>query len=77
MALPSLQKKWIIEGQARGIDELRFMEGPIPKVDDYGVLVKLHAAAMNYRDILIPSVSLAVLFMCSLKLFLLAVRLRL
>jgi hypothetical protein len=75
MALPSVQKKWVIEGQGRGIDELRFTEGPIPKVDEYGVLVKLHAAAMNYRDILIPSVSLAILFMCSLKLFIFAVKL--
>jgi NADPH:quinone reductase-like Zn-dependent oxidoreductase len=61
MIIPTTQKKWVIRGQEKGLDELHFTEGPIPKIDDYGVLVKLHAAAINYRDILIPSVSLETL----------------
>jgi NADPH:quinone reductase-like Zn-dependent oxidoreductase len=57
MALPSSQKKWIINGTTQGLDEFQLTEGVVPEVDDYGVLVKLHAAALNYRDILIPTVS--------------------
>ncbi|KAJ4861333.1 zinc-binding dehydrogenase domain-containing protein [Trichoderma breve] len=54
MALPSTQKKWVIMGQEKGYDELNFTDGPIPSVGDYGVLVKLHAASLNYRDHMIP-----------------------
>ncbi len=54
---PSTQKRWGILGQEKGFDELQFAEGPIPIVDDYGVLVKLHAAGLNYRDIAIPKAS--------------------
>ena len=61
MALPSAQKKWLITGVEKGVDDLQMIEGPIPKVGDYGVLVKLHAAAINYRDIMIPSVSFTIL----------------
>ncbi|KAL7940294.1 NAD(P)-binding protein [Trichoderma barbatum] len=56
MALPLTQNKWVIMGQKKGYDELNFAEGPVPTVGDYGVLVKLHAAALNYRDHLIPKV---------------------
>lgn len=60
MALPTVQKKWIIQGGQKGLDEIHFVEGPVPKVDDYGVLVKLHAAGLNPRDfgIATPGVSL-------------------
>ena len=57
MALPNSQKKWIINGTTKGLDEIQFTEGPVPKMDDFSVLVKLHAAAINYRDIIIPNVS--------------------
>ena len=57
MTLPSTQKKWIIKGQEKGLDEFELVEGPIPAIDDYGVLVKLHAAALNHRELLIPTVS--------------------
>ncbi|PON26972.1 menadione-induced gene-6 [Trichoderma gamsii] len=50
MALPTVQKKWIIQGGQKGLEEIQLIEGPIPKVDDYGVLVKLHAAGLNPRD---------------------------
>jgi NADPH:quinone reductase-like Zn-dependent oxidoreductase len=56
MALPTTQKQWLIAGNKRGLDELQFREGPVPKVTPNGVLVKLHAAALNYRDIIIPRV---------------------
>jgi hypothetical protein len=57
MNIPSKQKKCVIVGQGKELDELHFIEGPIPEVDEHGVLVKLHAAALNYRDLLIPRVS--------------------
>jgi NADPH:quinone reductase-like Zn-dependent oxidoreductase len=57
MALPTTQKKWIINGTEKGFDEYTLEEGPITKVDDHRVLVKLHAAGLNYRDILIAHVS--------------------
>jgi hypothetical protein len=54
MAHPSVQKKWVVMGQGKGLDEYNFTDGPVPSVGEYGVLVKLHAAALNYRDFLIP-----------------------
>lgn len=54
MALPTTQKKWVIMGQGRGLDEYNFTDGPVPTVGEHGVLVKLHAASLNYRDHLIP-----------------------
>lgn len=62
MALPTIQKKWIIQGGQKGLDELHFTEGPIPKVDDYGVLVKLHAAGLNPRDYQIPQPGVSKIF---------------
>lgn len=56
MALPSTQKKWIIMGREKGLDDLQLVEGPIPKVDDYEVLVKLHAASINPREVQIMNV---------------------
>ncbi|KAH8645401.1 hypothetical protein BX600DRAFT_391358 [Xylariales sp. PMI_506] len=38
MALPSTQKKWVILGQGRGLDGFQFTEGPVPDVDEHGVL---------------------------------------
>ncbi|PTB62109.1 NAD(P)-binding protein [Trichoderma citrinoviride] len=35
---PRLQNKWVIEGQEKGLDEYKFIQGPIPAVGDYGVL---------------------------------------
>lgn len=61
MTLPTVQKKWIIQGGQKGLDELRFIEGPIPKVDGYGVLVKLHAAGLNPRDYQIPQPGVSVI----------------
>ena len=55
---PRLQNKWVIEGQEKGLDEYKFIQGPIPAVGDYGVLVRLHAASLNHRDHIIPRVKL-------------------
>lgn len=55
-SVPSIQKKWIINGTTKGLDELQFVQGPVPQVDEYGVLVRLHAAALNFRDLMIVRV---------------------
>jgi hypothetical protein len=67
MALPTVQKKWIIQGREKGLDEIQLVEGPIPKVDDYGVLVKIHAVGLNPRDYQIPYPGVSVIFLlCSI-----------
>ncbi|KAH8880313.1 NAD(P)-binding protein [Thozetella sp. PMI_491] len=53
MTLPSVQKKWVIMGTKKGLDEFQFVEGSISKVGESQVLVRLHAASVNYRDVLI------------------------
>jgi NADPH:quinone reductase-like Zn-dependent oxidoreductase len=56
MALPSTQKQWILCGTEKGLDEWQFRDGPVPEVGNHGVLVKMHAAGLNYREVLIPAV---------------------
>jgi NADPH:quinone reductase-like Zn-dependent oxidoreductase len=63
--LPASQKKWILSGTNRGMDEWKLSEGPIPQVTSRGVLVRMVAAALNYREILIPDVSDEAAVWCS------------
>jgi NADPH:quinone reductase-like Zn-dependent oxidoreductase len=52
--IPKTTKAWTIEGHD-GFDSLKFnKEAPLPEVSDYEVLVKFHAASLNYRDLIIP-----------------------
>lgn len=46
-------KQWFIKGQEKGFEGLEFLEVPVPKVGENEVLVKLHAASLNYRDVAI------------------------
>ncbi|KAI1643659.1 uncharacterized protein F4817DRAFT_348977 [Daldinia loculata] len=50
---PSTMKQWFIKGQEKGFEGLEFLEVPVPKVGENEVLVKLHAASLNYRDVAI------------------------
>ena len=59
MALPTSQKQWILGGTKKGLEEWKMFDGPIPKLRGRGILVKMHAAAINYREILIPDVCTA------------------
>lgn len=53
-AIPKTTKAWTIEGQD-GFESLKLNnEAPIPALSDNEVLVKLHAASLNYRDLIIP-----------------------
>ncbi|KAK1752839.1 hypothetical protein QBC47DRAFT_387222 [Echria macrotheca] len=51
---PSKQKQWLVQGKQKGFDELVFQDAPVPKAGDYEVVVKLHGASLNYRDLIIP-----------------------
>jgi NADPH:quinone reductase-like Zn-dependent oxidoreductase len=53
-SIPETMKAWTIEGKS-GFDNLKFNpKGPVPEPSDYEVLVKFHAASLNYRDLIIP-----------------------
>lgn len=49
-------KQWTVTGSDKGFDNLVYGDAPIPKVGENEVLVKLQAAALNYRDLTIPKV---------------------
>lgn len=51
---PKTAKAWTVQGK-NGFDSLKLNEkASVPEVSDYEVLVKLHAASLNYRDLIIP-----------------------
>jgi len=51
---PSTTKQWTVQGKS-GFDALKFDEAAqIPEIGDKDVLVKIHAASLNYRDLIIP-----------------------
>jgi NADPH:quinone reductase and related Zn-dependent oxidoreductases len=53
--MTSATRAWILKEQ-KGIDSLEVVERTISAVGDFDVLVKLHAASLNYRDIVIAKV---------------------
>lgn len=58
MATPRTTKAWTVEGQG-SFDCLKFdKERVLPELSDNDVLVKFHAASLNYRDIIIALVTM-------------------
>jgi NADPH:quinone reductase-like Zn-dependent oxidoreductase len=53
---PENMKQWSVQGKEKGFDELTYKDAPVPTVGDNDVLVKFHAASLNYRDLVIPRV---------------------
>ncbi|KAG4440648.1 hypothetical protein IFR05_003846 [Cadophora sp. M221] len=52
-AIPTTTKAWSVEGK-EGFESLKFNnELPIPALSENEVLVKIHAASLNYRDLAI------------------------
>lgn len=50
-------KQWVVQDKENDFDGLTFQQSaPTPKVGDNDVLVKLEAASLNYRDLIIPKV---------------------
>ena len=53
-SIPKTAKAWTVHG-TDGFEGLKFNgEAAIPEISDYEVLVKIHAASLNYRDLIIP-----------------------
>lgn len=53
-SIPKTNKAWIVEGRD-GFESLKLNKAtPVPQPSDYEVLVKFHAASLNYRDLIIP-----------------------
>lgn len=53
---PTIAKQWIVSRYDNGFDGLEPCEAHIPQVGETEVLVKLNAAALNYRDLIITKV---------------------
>lgn len=53
---PSTMKQWVVEDKNHDYDGLVYKDTAVPKVGENEVLVKLHAASLNYRDLIIPKV---------------------
>ncbi|KAH7317174.1 chaperonin 10-like protein [Stachybotrys elegans] len=50
---PQTQRQWVVR-KANEIDSLEFQpEAPVPSIGDREVLVRFHAASLNFRDVLI------------------------
>lgn len=61
MSIPKSQKQWLIQGTDKGIDGLVKQDNvPIPEVGEHEVLVRLHGASLNYRDLIIPRACISV-----------------
>lgn len=56
MSVPSSMKQWSIQDTKHDFDGLKYEDAPVPKVGENEVLIKLHAASLNYRDLIIPKV---------------------
>ncbi|KAI1820108.1 hypothetical protein F4861DRAFT_90052 [Xylaria intraflava] len=53
MAIPSHQKQWFITAPGKDFETLELIDAEVPKVGEKDILVKLHAASLNFRDLLI------------------------
>ncbi|KAM0421414.1 hypothetical protein ACHAPT_010768 [Fusarium lateritium] len=50
---PQTQKQWVLHG-ANGFDSLEFQQNaPVPSAGDREVVVQIHAASLNFRDMMI------------------------
>lgn len=52
----STMKQWVVQDKENGFDSMVYQDAPVPKLGENEVLVKLHAASLNYRDLIIPKV---------------------
>ncbi|KAI1459479.1 NAD(P)-binding protein [Annulohypoxylon moriforme] len=51
-SIPKTAKQWNVVGE-NGIDSLKLSEQPVPELRDSQVLVKLHGASLNFRDLVV------------------------
>ncbi|KAJ5631473.1 Polyketide synthase enoylreductase [Penicillium longicatenatum] len=52
--MAATSKQWVVENMDNGFDGLVYKEASIPQIGESEVLVKLQAASLNYRDLIIP-----------------------
>jgi hypothetical protein len=58
MAVPRITQAWTVDGTG-SLDCLKLdKERVLPELSDNEVLVKIHAASLNYRDFMIPMVTM-------------------
>jgi hypothetical protein len=55
-ATVSSAQQWSITGQENGFEDVKLQKVAVPQVGENEVLVKLNAASLNYRDLIIPKV---------------------
>lgn len=56
MPLPTSTPAWVLDRQ-NGIESLGFLEHvPLPPLKEDEILVRIHAASINYRDVMIAKV---------------------
>lgn len=55
MTLPKQTKAWVSKSISDGLDALEQKTIDIPELGPNDVLVKVHAATLNYRDIMLVS----------------------
>ncbi|OCL12873.1 putative quinone oxidoreductase [Glonium stellatum] len=52
MILPTTMDQWVLRG-TDGFSSLKLEQSAIPEVGEFDVLIKFHAASLNYRDLMI------------------------
>ncbi|CAG8027066.1 unnamed protein product [Penicillium olsonii] len=52
--MSSTMKQWVVQDKEHDLDGLVYKDAAIPKVGENEVLVKIQAASLNYRDLIIP-----------------------
>jgi NADPH:quinone reductase-like Zn-dependent oxidoreductase len=58
MSFPKTTESWTVEDKG-SFDALKLKEVTIPELSDNEVLVKMHAASLNFRDLIIALVFLS------------------
>jgi NADPH:quinone reductase-like Zn-dependent oxidoreductase len=53
---PATMKQWVVQDKEHDFDGLIYKDTEVPEVGENEVLVKLQAASLNYRDLIIPKV---------------------
>jgi NADPH:quinone reductase-like Zn-dependent oxidoreductase len=61
--MPITSKQWRVERTNIGFDGLVLEEKTVPELTAHEVLVKFHAVALNYRDLMIPRVKAPLLLL--------------
>ncbi|KAJ5675581.1 hypothetical protein N7462_008478 [Penicillium macrosclerotiorum] len=50
----SAMKQWVVQSKENDFDGLVYQDAPVPNFGENEVLVRLQAASLNYRDLIIP-----------------------